>query len=332
VLKNNTNITILIAARNEAENITSCLESVEALTYPKQHIQVLIGDDDSDDKTTELVEYFIADKPYFRLIRVTEQHNNLKGKANVLAQLAQLATGDYWFFNDADIRLPVGLIEGILPQFQHNVGIVTGITTVEGKGFLPYFQAIEWLLALSIMRFMSLFKIPLTGMGNNMAISREAYLAVGGYEKIGFSVVEDYALFNAIINQGFDFVQLFDSRVLTVSEPIFSFRELMMQRKRWMRGAMSLPFSYRISVFANGLFLPILLILFILYPKTATVVLLVHYAFVTVWLVGALSWIEQQKLFITLPFFWFYHLFTNFAMLLNYYLVKTTTWKGRNYD
>lgn len=41
----------------------------------------------------------------------------------------------------------------------------------------------------------------MTGLGNNMAVSREAYDAVGGYEQIGFSIVEDYALFIAIIRK-----------------------------------------------------------------------------------------------------------------------------------
>jgi hypothetical protein len=106
----------------------------------------------------------------------------------------------------------------------------------------------------------------------------------------------------------------------------------MVQRKRWMRGAMSLPVGHKIGVFANGLMLPLLLLLGFYSVKIVVVVSVVHYAALTVWLVATLSWIGQQKLFFALPAFWFYHLFTNFAMILNYYFTKTTTWKGRQYD
>jgi cellulose synthase/poly-beta-1,6-N-acetylglucosamine synthase-like glycosyltransferase len=332
VLNLSENISILVAARNEADNIICCLESIEALSYPREKLQILIGNDDSDDKTEELIENFIIEKPHFQLITIKEQRNGLKGKANVLAQLAQIATGNYFFFTDADIQVPQNWIENILPQFTQKVGIVTGITTVEGKGFLPSLQAVEWLFALSAMRMMSLFEIPLTAMGNNMAVSKKAYWAVGGYEKIGFSVVEDYALFRAIVEQHFDFVQLFDSRVLTISQPIATFRDLMVQRKRWMRGAMSLPISYKVGVFANGFMLPLLVLLGFYSAKAAIIISIVHYLGLTIWLLAAFSWIKQQKLFIALPAFWFYHLFTNFAMILNYYFTKNTTWKGRQYD
>lgn len=325
-------VSILVAARNEEHNIVRCLESLAALSYPNQYLQILIGNDESDDRTANLIENYISDKSCFRLINITSQQNDLKGKANVLAQLAQVATGDYFFFTDADIQVPSNWIESVLPHFQPNIGIITGITTVEGRGFLPQFQAIEWLFALSVMRLISLFKIPLTAMGNNMAVSKQAYLAVGGYAKIGFSVVEDFTLFRAITEKKFDFVQLFDRKVTTISRPIPTFKDLMVQRKRWMRGALSLPISHRIGVFVAGSMLPLLVLLCMCSVKLAFMFSIIYYLALTTWLVGALSWIGQQKLFFALPLFWFYHLFTNFAMIVNYYSTKTTTWKGRQYD
>lgn len=324
-------VSILIAARNEADNILSCLQSVAALKYPSEHLQVLIGDDASEDITAALIDEFIRDKPHFNRIEIRPATALLKGKTNVLAQLAQRANGEFLFFTDADIEVPAGWIENMLPYFKSKVGIVTGITSIKGGGFLGLMQALEWLFYLSFMRFFSLFGMPVTAMGNNMAVSRQAYNAVGGYEKVGFSVTEDYALFRAVLAKGFQFVQLFDRRVLTLSKPIPTYAQLLIQRKRWMYGAISLPWGQRIGVYVNALFLPFMLILGIVLPKVAFWILFFYILWVCTWLVSLLNWLQQPQLFIGVPFFWLYHVFTNFAMLINFYARKNTVWKGREY-
>jgi len=336
-------VSILVAARNEAANILDCLSALDALSYPKDKLQILIGDDASEDNTALLVAEFIKEKPHFELVSIKESIDLLKGKANVLAQLAHHSTGEYLFFTDADIEVPPHWIENMLVSFKPNVGVVTGITAIEHPrpvvrdSYLKTerveysFQSLEWLYYRSVMRAMSLFEIPLTAMGNNMAVTRVAYDAVGGYEKIGFSITEDYALFRAILDNGFRFAQLYDRRVLTISKPVLTFKEMMIQRKRWMYGALSLPIGLRSGVFANGLLLPFLLILGLFLPKIAIGMAILGYVFTTIWLMTAISWLQQNHLFRFIPLFWFYHLFMNFAMLVNFYTSQTTVWKGRTY-
>ncbi|MEZ4901995.1 MAG: glycosyltransferase [Spirosomataceae bacterium] len=142
-----TKVSILIAARNEAHTILDCLQSVEALSYPKENLQILVGNDASEDDTEQLVQNFITEKPYFQLINVINRENSinatLKGKANVLAHLAQHATGEYLFFTDADIEVPKDWIQNMLLHFKKNVGIVTGITTMKTPIF-PKIHPISW--------------------------------------------------------------------------------------------------------------------------------------------------------------------------------------------
>ncbi len=325
-------ISILIAARNESENIIACLEGIAKLSYPKQFIEILVGNDASEDNTASLIETFIENKPHFQLFNITNTQYNLKGKANVLAQLADKATGDYFFFTDADTIVPENWIENILRYFKENVGIVTGITTINATNFFAAFQGLEWLFALAFIRILSLFNIPMTGMGNNMAISKTAYRHIGGYEKVGFSIVEDYALFRAIVDAGFGFVQLFDGRILAFTKPIANYKNLLVQRKRWMRGAMSLSIGYRLNLYLNALLLPLLIGLYFISPLLSISIFIIHYSLSTSILAGSLSWLNLSRLFWFLPFFWFYQAFTNFVMLLHYLIVKDTVWKGRVYE
>lgn len=324
-------VSILIAARNESANIVACLTSVAALSYPTSHLQVLVGDDASDDNTATLIKNFIKDKPQFELISIVSTLPQLKGKTNVLAQLAHHATGDYLFFTDADIEVPVGWIENMLVHFEPNVGVVTGITTMTKGEILGLMQGLEWLYYLSMIRLFSLFGIPITAMGNNMAVSREAYEAVGKYEGITFSITEDYALFHAILTKGFHFAQLFDARVLTISRPIATFSQLLSQRKRWMFGAMSLPWQQRLGVYINASLLPFLIVMGFCFPKTTFLLAFLHYLLVVAWMVGLINWLQLPALMIGVPIFWFYHIFMNFVMFINFYTRQSTVWKGREY-
>jgi 1,2-diacylglycerol 3-beta-glucosyltransferase len=325
-------ISVLIAARNEAPTILGCLQAIEALDYPKNNLQVLIGDDDSTDKTATLVQNFIKNKSHYQLVSIKNSVANLQGKANVLAQLAHLATGEWLFFTDADTAVPPSWIVAMLSAKSKNVAVVTGVTTIQTGGIFGVLQGIEWLYYLSLIRLLSLFKIPITALGNNMAVSSEAYFKNGGYEKIGFSLTEDYALFDAITKSGFEFRQWFDARVLATTRPIPTFKELMQQRKRWMHGALSLPFQHQIGTWSNALFLPILLIVSVFSIKSSLALAAVHYIFISAWTAGALTWLRQQKYFWILPIFWFYHIFLNFAMLINFFWGKKTIWKGRVYE
>jgi cellulose synthase/poly-beta-1,6-N-acetylglucosamine synthase-like glycosyltransferase len=87
-------------------------------------------------------------------------------------------------------------------------------------------------------------------MGNNMAVRRTAYDAVGGYENLPFTVVEDYQLFTEIIQHRFSFGHLFNREVLATTRPLPDWKSWLQQRKRWMIGALQLPvyFCWAVSV------------------------------------------------------------------------------------
>ena len=325
-------VSILLAARNEETNIIRCLESLDQLNYPESQYEILIGNDHSTDATERLILRFIENKPTFKYYLIQNQTNGLLGKENVLAQLTHHANGDFLFYCDADIAVAPSWIDSMLSLFTENVGVVVGVTRMTNAGFFAAMQSLEWLFSLTAMRFFSLFKVPFTGMGNNMAARREAYFATGGYEAIGFSIVEDFALFMAIIDKEYNFVQGFQPEILSVSQPTRTVKELLGQRKRWVKGAMQAPWQIKLSFFASALFFPILLIAVFILPLPTLIVAVVHYLLITsVGLIGLLI-LKQRNLLKYLPFFWFYFNVNNTLMLLNYLRPTKTIWKGRVYN
>lgn len=326
-------VSILVAARNEAANIGRCIDSLLRLEYPIEQLEILIGDDASEDQTAEIIKYFALQNPHIQLISIRGNIHQQKGKSNVLAQLALKASGEYLFFTDADIAVPPTWIRAMLEAFDEQDGIISGCTNIEGTHWLSRFQAIEWLNAQATITWLSERNIPVTGVGNNMAVRQEAYRQVGGYENLPFSITEDYQLFRVILEKGWQFKNLYTTEVLAASQPMLSLKALMIQRKRWLYGALRAQWYLQGVFYAQALFLPLFLAVWLLSGYAFALSLLATKLLVESVLIGrAIVKIGQHHLLKWLPIFEIYYVFLNFAMLIYYYLPVPTQWKGRHYE
>lgn len=324
----NPTVSILIAARNEEQNILNLLNSVSMLNYPENKLEVLIGDDGSTDQTAKLVREFILNKPQIKLYDIQPSTTHLRGKTNALTQLAKIATGDYFFFTDADITLPVNWVENMLTGFRENVGVVVGSTVTSPISLFARCQGIEWLSVLNFMEICGRFNIPTTGMGNNMAVSRKAYEAVGGYDSIPFSIVEDYALYNAIVKKGFGFKHLYKEEVLTFTEPP---EDYFRQRKRWVSGGVKSRSPLLIVAFLQALLLPFTFILLTFNQAAGQFLLLTAFCINILLGFVALLNIRLTKWVIYLPIYSIYVIVFWFLQLINFALPGDLIWKGRKY-
>ena len=324
-------ISILIAARNEETTILACLRAIAHLNYPADAVEVLIGNDQSTDETDHVVTGFIRDKPGFRLITITESTTGLRGKANVLAQLARLARGRHLFVTDADTQVPPDWLTEMSRYLTGTVGVVTGVTLPDGPLLFHKLQTIDWLYNLTLTHVVSLMGVPVTAMGNNMAVSCEAYDAVGGYESLPFSVVEDYTLFRAIVGRGFGFRHILNEAVLARTRPVDTLWELLNQRKRWMRGATDLPAWMVVSLYAQYLAGPLLLLLGWFVPVLAVGLYLLKLFGQTLIVSLGLGRLRQTGLWPYVLLFDLYQLVFGPIAVLYYLRSVPIEWKGRYY-
>jgi len=259
-------ISILIAARNEEDNILHCLNAISKLNYPGNSIEVFIGDDQSTDNTYALVSTYIQDKPNFTLVTIEESTTKAKGKANVLAQLAAKAKGEFLFITDADIQVPKYWVDGLLGAFEEGTGIVSGSTVVKGKSMFACIQRVDWAYAFGMVHVVSEMNMPVTAVGNNMAIRTSCYKETGGYENLEFSVTEDLELFIAALGKGWAFRNLLDESTTAFSAPLNSLGDVLKQRKRWLSGALRLPFLLLTFLAMQGIYFPTLVLAFVYLP------------------------------------------------------------------
>ncbi len=327
-------ISILVAARNEEENIGKCLESLASLDYPADNFEVLIGDDGSDDRTAEIANTFAAGRYHFKYYRIENSISNIRGKQNVLAQLAKKASGELILVTDADVIVSPSWAARLVAETGEGTVLASGVTLVGGKGFFARMQSLDWLLGFALNKAHDRFGSPITAAGNNMAFDKGEYEKAGGYENLGFSIAEDYLLFRAIGGiRGEKFRQLFDAESLNLTAPAKTFREWIMQRRRWFAGAKGLPARNVIPMIFNAMIVPFILSGFVFAgPRETAIALAVKAGADFLFLSVAAFGLRKRNLLIWFPAFELFYLFSVLIFPFLKFSLAGIRWKGRMYD
>jgi len=252
-------VSIIVAARNEEENIGRCLDSLSRLSYPAELMDIVVIDDRSTDKTEEIVQRHAAADSRIRLVVAAPETGHLRGKTNAVTQGIEASEGEIILFTDADCEVPAGWVEETVKYYDSaRVGIVAGFTALEAGSLFERIQTLDWFYLFSVAAATIRLRFPQTAVGNNLSVRRKAYDQVGGYRKIPFSVTEDYALFHAVTTET-DFEPRFplDPLTLVTSKACSSWRQVHHQKVRWFTGGRDMTarslIVFSISFLFNGL-------------------------------------------------------------------------------
>jgi len=326
-------ISVLIPARNEETSISACLASLEELNYPPDRIEFLIGDDQSRDNTWGIIDDWTkaAGNRVGLSIKQASSVHRMNGKANALAQLTAAATGDYYLFSDADCIVNPMWVREMIGSFNRENGMVMGITAVGITNLFSAMQAIDWWITLGMIKISSDVGHLPTGMGNNMLVSREAYLASGGFERLAFSLTEDYALAQALISKGYRPLHQATVGSLIKTKAIGSFSGLLMQRKRWMQGAMSLPWYWVGALLLQVLFFPAIIYLSF-HHIMAGLAFWFGKIFLQSLFIRSIAARSNEKVpLLHLIWFEFYYLIVSWSTIVYYFWPAAVYWKERKY-
>jgi cellulose synthase/poly-beta-1,6-N-acetylglucosamine synthase-like glycosyltransferase len=324
--------TVVVAARNEEKNILRCLESLDELIYPEGKLEILMVDDKSTDRTGEIIDNFIRGKTRFKKIITKEEIGKLRGKTNALANALEVAKGDIILTTDADCAVLPTWVYSTAKYYQPDVAAVNGYTTQETFNGFSGMQSIDFIYLLTVAAGTTNLNIPITCIGNNMSYRRDAYHEVGGYEKLDFSVTEDFVLIRAIHKlKKYKIIFPFNPDGVVTSLPCEDLKELYRQRKRWAVGGLKVPFrGYIIMLWGFLANLGILLTPFFFSPTWLyLVVFKICIDFFSLYLVHRGLRIQQNlKYFLSFEIYYTINvLIIPFIVLLN----RKVIWKEREY-
>jgi glycosyltransferase involved in cell wall biosynthesis len=224
-------VSILIPARNEELVIRQAVES--ALQSKGIDLEVIVLDDNSDDRTGEIVRSLSAVDKRVRLESAPPLPGGWCGKQFACSVLSTLARHDTLCFIDSDVCLqPDGVARMVYFLQKSKASLVSGFPHQEVETFfekllLPLMHFL--LLSFLPFDFMRRFTAPslAAGCGQIFVADRRAYLQAGGHAAIRTSRHDGIALPKAFRRAGFltdlcDATPVADCRMYHSAGEVFS--------------------------------------------------------------------------------------------------------------
>jgi chlorobactene glucosyltransferase len=191
-------VSVLIPARNEEATIERCVTSLLHSDYPK--LEIIVLDDDSRDRTYDLVHHISQKHHNLRIIQGEKLPPDWNGKNWACHQLAHAAKGEWFLFTDADTHHSPGSVSTALEAAGKSQSVfvtaIPGLTlrTWSEKLILPIIHfAFFALLPYNIMNFGSHCRLAI-GIGPFLFMRRDCYFSCGGFEAIKTEILDDMAL------------------------------------------------------------------------------------------------------------------------------------------
>lgn len=257
-------VTVVVPAYNEEAVVVRTVESLLAQDYPR--LEIVVVDDGSPDRTTEVLRAAFDGHPRVRLFRKANG-----GKASALNFGVAQAAGEVIVGLDADTLFPPDTIgELIAPLADPAVGAVAGNAKVGNRiNLVTRWQAIEYITSQNIdRRAFSLLNCITVVPGAVGAWRKSLVLEAGGFSSD--TLAEDQDLTMAILERGHKVA--YADEAVGYTEAPDTLKLLFRQRFRWSYGTLQCAWKHRKALFRRkmGLFgsvgLPNIWIFQLLFP------------------------------------------------------------------
>lgn len=232
-------VSVIVAAYNEENKIPHLLTTLLNQDYPQDLYEIVIANDQSTDRTADIVKEFQKKFDNLKLIEVKISDEKISRKKNALSQGINASKGKIILTTDADCIVKTSWISGMARYFDHNVGLVAGLSipnimNLTKASFLEKYEYLDTLAIFSAAAGSIGEDKAFSCSGQNLAYTREAYNNVGGFEKIKrFISGDDILLMQLIRKAGYKirFAFGYDTHNLTRSER--NLGRFLNQRIRW---------------------------------------------------------------------------------------------------
>jgi glycosyltransferase involved in cell wall biosynthesis len=189
-------VSVVIPARNEEATIASAVRSVATQEGVRE---ILVVDDQSQDRTGEILQGLKAEIPSLRTVRIEALPEGWVGKPHALASGSRLAQGDWLLFTDSDTEHLPGSLGALLERAESEKADLLSVS--------PGQKTITWweksVIPLVCARLAQLYRFEevsdpqssaAAANGQYMLIRREAYDRAGGHEAVRGEILEDVEL------------------------------------------------------------------------------------------------------------------------------------------
>lgn len=224
-------VTIIVACRNEQENILSLIQSIIRQDYPKKLFEVIIVDDHSTDQTFEIASGFVCTE------NIQILSNKGTGKKMAIRTGVEASSGNLIITTDADCLMGNLWIKTIAAYFEKNNPdlIICPVQLFPQKGFFGIFQELEFLSLQGVTAGSALNNKGIMCNGANLAFKKEIYFYHKNNLHMEIASGDDVFLLHSLkkaTGSKILWLESTDAVVITGAVPTpFAYLE---QRKRWI--------------------------------------------------------------------------------------------------
>lgn len=332
--KNNIPISVIICAKNEAENLKKNIPLILSQDY--FNFEIILVNDSSFDGSLKVMKSFAALNSNIKLVDVKENEAFWGNKKYALTLGIKASTYDFLVFTDADCAPNSNQwLEHISSQFSNEKSIVLGYGAYAKKKFSLLNKLIRFETVMTALQYFSYAVLgsPYMGVGRNMAYRKELFFNNRGFSNHMTVKSGDDDLFINEVSNGLNTALCFTKESFTISEPKATFKAWILQKRRHISTAKLYKLKHQILL---GLFYSTQLLFWILgitllfsgWPWS-WIAVLIGTRFLFQWLCFGLTAkkLEEKDLIILAPFLELFLITLQLSIFIANLISKPKHWK-----
>jgi cellulose synthase/poly-beta-1,6-N-acetylglucosamine synthase-like glycosyltransferase len=234
-------VTVIVPVWNEEKTLGGTIESLLALDYPKDKIDIIIVDDGSTDNTKQVANGY---KKYSQ-VRVYSKTNG--GKHTAVNLGISKAKGEFLGCLDADSFVDKDALSRIVRCFEDPkvMAVTPAIKVHTPENMLQKIQSVEYDMGIFLRKVYGSMNAIHVAPGPFSIFRKEVFDKLGGYVKAHNTEDMEFAM--RMHKNHFPIANVYDSYVYTVTPK--TVKGLYKQRLRWVYGFLENAKDYRMMIF-----------------------------------------------------------------------------------
>ena len=242
-------VSVIIPCYNEGKTISKTIESILALDYPQELIEIIIVDDKSTDNSVEIIKNFIKK---YKNIRLLVNEKNSGGAAEPTNLGIKAAKYDYIAVTDADSYPEPDALKkmiGFLQEDKKVGGVTCSVLARNPVKFMQKLQSIEYQVISFTRKLLDFVDAVYVTPGPFALYRKSVLLEIGLFDTK--NLTQDIEIVWRLRKFGYRAKMCFAAKVYSTTPE--KFRIWWKQRIRWSIGGTQTILKYRKDVFKNGM-------------------------------------------------------------------------------
>jgi len=230
-----TKVSVIVAARDEEQNIGKTIDDLVGQLYPKHLTEIIIIDDHSTDRTADIVLSYANQN--VRLIKLNEADALNSYKKKAIQTAIGTSSGNLIITTDADCRMAENWLNTIVSFYEEGdyKMISSPVAYFQEKSFFERLQSLEFLYLIGLGASTIGNRQPSTCNGANLAYEKATFYEVGGFQGIDdLASGDDELLLHKIAAKYPNQIGFLKNRAAIVyTHAKENLKAFIQQRKRW---------------------------------------------------------------------------------------------------